>query len=152
MIGAPPSDPSVGLVLSHQDVDKDWLSTCAAVPSPTKASSTTTIHRLRLLLLLLTGITTHAVVQAATPEMLVTPADSATRKPRGVFCLYASDSRIFAAARLPVVLMCNTHLGALPPFYHNELDTVDNIDWAFLLRCVDLAEAIVKSRDAGESS
>jgi hypothetical protein len=32
MIGAPPSDPSVGLVLSHQDVDKDWLRTCAAVP------------------------------------------------------------------------------------------------------------------------
>ena len=91
-------------------------------------------------------------MQATTPEMLVTPADSATRKPRGVFCLYASDSRIFAAERLPVVLMCNTHLGALPPFYHNELDTIDNIDWAFLLRCVDLAEALVKSRDAGESS
>jgi hypothetical protein len=80
----------------------------------------------------------------------VTAADSATKRPRGLFCLWASDSRVFAAEQLPVVLMCNTHLGALPPFYHNELDTIDNIDWTFLLRCVDLAEAIIKSRDADE--
>lgn len=118
MIGAPPSDESVGLVLSHKEVEESWLSAVAKVRLITRPS--------------FSRFSVDCLLQTNSPELLITPASIHTRK-RGLFCLYASDSRVFAAAGLPVVLMCNTHLGALPWFYHNELDTIDNIDWVFLL-------------------